>query len=417
MRVELYTLKMRDIWNFLKNEKPSYWFISFYLFVEYVRPQTLYPSIDPIPFGELAALGTFVALIAEGNTRWVSNSENKLMVMFLAIILFSSTFGLSPKYSFSRLPSFLSWFLIYFLIIHTVTTNNRFFVFILFFLLYNFKMAQFSFRGWASQGFGFAREGTGGGPGWFENSGEFGIQMCMFLPLAVYFLLSLRSFLPTWKKLLLLFFPAFALTGIISSASRGALIGAAAVISMMYFQSKHKLKAAPVVIIIALLAIRLIPEEQKERLSYAGKDATSLARTERWKKGLQMATRYPLLGVGYKNWSIADRTFFGGNGELCHNIFIECLAELGYTGLIGFCSMILFSFVNNQRTRRVVRPGLPHDRFIYYMAHGLDAALVGYLVSGFFVTVFYYPYFWINLAMTAALNSIAMSQTNRKSAP
>jgi hypothetical protein len=41
------------------------------------------------------------------------------------------------------------------------------------------------------------------------------------------------------------------------------------------------------------------------------------------------------------------------------------------------------------------------------MAHGLDGAMIGFVVSGFFVTVLYYPYFWINLAMTVALNNAA----------
>ena len=41
------------------------------------------------------------------------------------------------------------------------------------------------------------------------------------------------------------------------------------------------------------------------------------------------------------------------------------------------------------------------------MAHGLDGALVGFLVCGFFVTVLYYPYFWINLAMTTSLYEAA----------
>jgi hypothetical protein len=41
------------------------------------------------------------------------------------------------------------------------------------------------------------------------------------------------------------------------------------------------------------------------------------------------------------------------------------------------------------------------------MAQGLDCSLVGYLVAGFFVTVLYYPFFWINLAMTVALHNAA----------
>ena len=40
------------------------------------------------------------------------------------------------------------------------------------------------------------------------------------------------------------------------------------------------------------------------------------------------------------------------------------------------------------------------------IAKGLDLALLAYLVTGFFVTVFYYPYFWINLGMTVSLNNV-----------
>ena len=44
------------------------------------------------------------------------------------------------------------------------------------------------------------------------------------------------------------------------------------------------------------------------------------------------------------------------------------------------------------------------------MSHGLDAALIGYLACGFFVTVLYYPFFWINLAMTVALHNAAVNK-------
>jgi hypothetical protein len=46
-------------------------------------------------------------------------------------------------------------------------------------------------------------------------------------------------------------------------------------------------------------------------------------------------------------------------------------------------------------------------KFLYFLAYGLDGALVGFMVSGFFVTVLYYPYFWINLAMTVSLHESA----------
>ena len=81
--------------------------------------------------------------------------------------------------------------------------------------------------------------------------------------------------------------------------------------------------------------------------------------------------------------------------------------------------MILYTFINNSRTRNLVlqrdrEKKEVNSRFLYYMAHGLDGALVGYLASGFFVTVLYYPYFWINLAMTVSLNAIARKKIEGK---
>jgi hypothetical protein len=44
------------------------------------------------------------------------------------------------------------------------------------------------------------------------------------------------------------------------------------------------------------------------------------------------------------------------------------------------------------------------------LTHGLDAGLFGYLVAGFFVTVFYYPFFWISYALTVALHHVVASR-------
>jgi O-antigen ligase len=115
---------------------------------------------------------------------------------------------------------------------------------------------------------------------------------------------------------------------------------------------------------------------------------------------------------------VAQENIYGlRDQQLPHNIFIQCASELGYSGLLVFFLMILYTFINNSRTRNLVlrwdkEKKEVKSRFLYYMAHGLDGALVGYLASGFFVTVLYYPYFWINLAMTVSLNSIARMQTN-----
>ncbi|MGB7934292.1 MAG: hypothetical protein WCH04_19125, partial [Gammaproteobacteria bacterium] len=97
-----------------------------------------------------------------------------------------------------------------------------------------------------------------------------------------------------------------------------------------------------------------------------------------------------------------------GRIQLPHNIFIQAGAELGYTGLICFVLMAIYAFIVNARTR-VLGKRL-HNKFLTYMAFGLDAGMVGYLVAGFFVSVLYYPFFWVQMAMTVALHAITTQQ-------
>ena len=407
---DLYAIKIRAIFSELKAERASFWLICIYLFVEYVRPQSIYPAIDIIPFALVTILLAFITYAMEGKHAWVTNTENKLIVVFLLIILLSSIFAYSPVESFSNLQLFLSWFIIYFLIINIVNSEKRFFIFFLSFLLYNFKMSQHGFLSWAQIGFQFRSWGVTGAPGWFHNSGEFGIELCIFLPLSIYFIISLKEH---WGKLKLLFFlllPFTAIASIIATSSRGAMIGLAAALLWMVGKSKARVKALLAIAIISIAVYSFLPPEQYQRFQSSGEDKTSTTRLIRWKAGLEIMEDNPILGVGYRNWMTYYTDFHGQKlAGLPHNIFIDAGAELGYTGLILFILMILYTLVNNARTRKLALA--VDNKFIFYTAHGLDAALIGFLISGSFVSVLYYPYFWINLALTVALNNVANQQT------
>ncbi|MBJ6801426.1 O-antigen ligase family protein [Geomonas propionica] len=407
---KLYFIRVKDIWQSLSAQDTLFWLANIYLFLEYVRPQTLYPSIAVLPFARITiALGMFFLLLGNLN-KFVKNPVNKLMIMMLLVILISSANALSPGIAFGKVSEFISWLFIYFIIVNAINTEDRFLIFMLAFLLYSFKMSQFSFLNWVATGFSFRREGTGGGPGWFNNSGEFGIQMCIFLPLASCFYYALHHHWSKVKKVFFILFPLTALTGAISCSSRGALVGVAGILLFMMFKTKNKLKVLFLVIITVCLAFVLLPDKQKERLVASGQDNTSVSRLQLWEVGLDMVRRHPVLGVGYKNWGVAQAEVYGTQNQLLpHNVFIECAAELGLSGLVCFVLLIGYTFYNNHQSRELLKSSVD-GRFLSLMADGLDAALVGFLVSGFFVTVLYYPYFWINLSMTVALRNIAGSR-------
>jgi O-antigen ligase len=410
----LYALQLRHLWQAFSREKASFWLLCFYIFLEYVRPQTIYPVIDVIPWAQTAILLTIALFLIEGNRISVRNSASTVLFLFLMTILLSSIFAYSPSESVDKIDIFLVWFVVYFLVINIVNTESRLFVFLCLYLLWNFKMTQHGFLSWAGRGFSYANWGVTGAPGWFQNSGEFGIQLSIIIPLSLYFVWALRKYWGKLKLLLVLSLPATAIASILATNSRGALLGAAAAILWMAIQSKKKLVFAVVMVIpLAFVVYKSLPQESATRFQTVGMDRTSQARLERWKDGMEIIAAHPVLGIGYANWLDYYRTNYRARsyrplGEglgLSHNIFIDAGAELGYVGLMLFLLMIISTFVNNRRTRKAALA--IDNKFLYYMAHAFDASMIGFLVSASFVSVLFYPYFWIALAFTVALNNVA----------
>lgn len=402
----LARLSLEHLWRTFRRQSWSFWLLCFYFFLEYVRPQTIYPALDIIPWAQLALVACVVMAFLEDKIR-LSVPMAGLLGAYALVVALSVVFAYDQSAFFARPELFANWLLVFFLVVSIVDSEERFFVFMLLFLLWNFKMSQHGARSWALAGFGFRDWGVTGAPGWFQNSGEFGIQMTMFFPLSVYFAWHCWEKCGKLKRLFLLAMPVTAVMAIVASSSRGAYLGLAAGVVVLVLQSK-RMKTAALVGVLCAAAALAVPSEQWDRFEQAGDDTTSQARLTYWEHGIEIMNNHPVLGVGYENWlsyyrdHYWNRTGYGGVQEP-HNPFIEAGAELGYPGLVMFLLLILGTFAVNRRTRRICGRLGPDGVFLERMAYGLDAALVGFLVSGFFVTVLYYPFFWVNLSMTVAV--------------
>jgi putative inorganic carbon (HCO3(-)) transporter len=407
-RNELYSLSPRAIWAALRRQPASFWFVCIYLFFEYVRPQEIYKSLEIVPYPRITLILALVSFLLERRTVRFGIFEI-LLSIFSLIVIASSVTAYDSSHSYEKLPDFFSWVLIYVLIANTVDTEDRFLIFMLSFLLYSFKMSQYGTRSWAQDGFAFRNWGTTGAPGWFQNSGEFGIQMCIFLPLVAEFIIALGGYWPSWMRWAAWALSLTAITGIVGSSSRGALVGLGGVVLWAISTSRSKLRALTVAVVLVGLVYAITPSEQKARFQQAGADETSVTRTTMWKHGLEMMRDYPILGIGYDNWTEYHDLNYGGHGLLAHNSFIQAGSELGYAGLIVFLAMIATAFVINRRTRLLANRLGDRGNFMFHMARGLDGSLIGLLVSGFFISVLYYPFFWINFALTVALYNSALT--------
>ena len=416
--VRLYRVEIGRIWSWALNQPASYWFVVLYMFFEYVRPQSIYTPIRGMPFASWMIYLGIASFFLEGQRgrRW--NLADSLLALFMLVVLASSITAYRPEAAFREISIIASWVLIYALITLSVNSHARMFVFMLAYVLYCLKMSQHGFRSLALHG--FSSWGVTCGPGWFHNSGECGVQMAMFVPLSFFFVIALKKYWSRWKTVVFAFIPFSAVVTILGTSSRGAQLALVVVIAWIAMQYKgRRFKAIAAMMLLIPLGWFVLPDDQKERFSAMGTDVTSESRKAYWSDGLEIMGAHPVLGVGYKNWLPYYGTVYGGGrdsggwGELPHNIFIEAGAELGYTGMLVFVAMIGATFLLNYRTRKMAPRSRGDPAVTIALARGLDGALVGYMIAGFFVSVLYYPFFWINLAMTVALYSSTQKEIRR----
>jgi putative inorganic carbon (hco3(-)) transporter len=400
-------MRFREIWSYLLRQPMAFKVLLIYVFFEYVRPQGIYDVIRGWPLTSWSIILCAGFWVLDGMKLRKFTVADGLILLFTAIVLLSTITAYSPPHAFEDVgPSFLVWVLVFMLITVIVNSEDRFFVFTLFWMLWSFKMSQHGVRGFVERGFSFTSWGINCAPQFFQNSGECGIQMSIFVPISLYFYLGIKRYLTSWRKWMMLFIPISGAITIMASSSRGAQLALAAVLLWIVLRSRQRVKALFWTGILAGAMYALLPAEQMDRFRSMGTDDTSMSRRQYWADGIEIMNDYPVTGIGFDNWLVYYRTRYNPVGELPHNIFVEAGSELGYPGLLALVAMIIATFVLNRRTRVLALSlGSENGEFLWNMGHGLDGALIGFMVSGFFVTVLYYPFFWFNLAMTVALHT------------
>ncbi|MBK8163192.1 MAG: hypothetical protein IPK65_08605 [Gammaproteobacteria bacterium] len=263
---DFYALKIKALWAGLKQEHISFWMLCIYFFFEYVRPQSVYPVIDVLPYARIFLALTIISAFADPSVKWVSNVGNKLIVLFAMVAVLSGLFAFKPMVAWDNHTFLLNWVLVYFLMVCIINTEKRLFLFICAFLLFNLKMSQHGFFSWAQRGFTFASWGLSGSPGWFQNSGEFSLEMLIFMPLAIAFIIALKERWGKYQKWALYFLPISAAASIIGASSRGGQLGLVAIGIWLLLKSKRRIKAMVLLSVIGLALFYLLASARWERM-------------------------------------------------------------------------------------------------------------------------------------------------------
>ncbi len=411
MTDELYTLNPKVLWAQFRKEHFAFWMICAYLVLQYLDPLQIFHVLAWLPLDKVVLILALLTLPMDPRRHRVRDSANILITMFLVVIVVSCAVAAYPSISWSRWFDFVEWYVIYFLIINIVTTSERYFIFLAIFLVANFKMSFFGARTWTWRGFGYASWGLMGPPGYFQNSSDFSGEMLMFAPIAFELALYLKPYV---RRLTYWFLMLGAVTGamsVLGASSRGSQLALVFQGGWLAIQRKLKFKVVLAIAIVVVLGYALLPAAEKARFASVGTDSTSVQRLDYWREGLKMIESHPILGVGYFNFapvyvSHANAKLWHGTAQLPHNIFIQVGTDSGLIGLTIFLALIGCNLKRTADIRRACKRNPAAPGYAPAVARGLVLTTWGFVIAGQFNTVSYYPFLWVNLALTVSLASI-----------
>ncbi|URQ88898.1 O-antigen ligase family protein [Pseudoalteromonas sp. SCSIO 43101] len=210
-----------------------------------------------------------------------------------------------------------------------------------------------------------------------------------------------------------------AISGVIATQSRGGLLGIAAVLSFFIYQKVKN----PVVVgcigavgMLAMVAFAGIADRQSGGSHEGGVDESAMGRIYAWQAAINMAIHNPLTGVGVNNF-VVNYYFYSphwdGKNHAVHSTWFQVLGE---TGIVGICIFVLVIACIYRTLNRVFLMNKQiNDKQIDVNAKALKGGLIGFMVSGTFLTqAFTWP-IYIILALTIALEKLVIDRQRESS--
>jgi O-antigen ligase len=149
---------------------------------------------------------------------------------------------------------------------------------------------------------------------------------------------------------------------------------------------------------------------------YNWSGGSETGRMEIWKRGMGYMAANPLLGVGVRCFSVAEGTLsaqaaqqaigIGFKWSTAHNSFVQIAAELGVGGLILFSAMLAHAFRKLWRIARLRPKGDAQLRSRVSLAQALLASMVGFVLTGFFLSMAYGAVLYLFIAQIVAFSHV-----------
>lgn len=247
--------------------------------------------------------------------------------------------------------------------------------------------------------------------GMFGNPNEMAMHFVMMTPIVITLGIAAKSKV---SRVFYFIMAALFVAANMVTFSRGGFLGVIACCGVLAWKlgRKHRLNVTVASIVVGGIAIIAAPGNYGLRMMsifIPGLDAVGSndQRRELLIRSLQVTARNPW-GIGIGNFPIV-----GIRNLQSHNAFTQVSSELGILGLIAYLVFMISPFRKLGAIERNLFDADDHSWY-YYLAIGLQASIVGYMVSSFFASVAYNWFIYYLIAYAVAFRRIYSIEAERK---
>lgn len=340
-------------------------------------------------------------LAAEGNLT-ARPREVNLALILLALALLSVPTAISPGEGWDSFVEFLKVILIFVIAVNVVNTEWRLRGLLTLVLAASIVLSFSAFSDYRQGRFEFGGRVKGMLGGMFDNPNDLALHLVTMVPLAFALAFARRGLM---RKIVYLLFAALLVAGIVVTFSRGGFLGLTVSSGVLAWKLGRKNRFVVMTLAAVVLCIFIVaaPGGYGQRVSSMfGGDVTGSADARRdifWRSAL-VALRHPINGIGLGNFHHQ-----GQHDQVSHNAYTQVAAEMGMAALVVYVLLMISPL---RRLREIERETLgAKDRAaFYYLAVGMQASLVGYMVCSFFASVAHLWYVYYLVAYAVCLRRL-----------